>query len=589
MMMTRIFLVMFIFLSTTYFEISIARLITDSNILLYRDHEMMNQTNYDRNQYISVGSDFFIGHDDEDDDTIICKPAYSFLPCTDRMWGHVFLIVVYEYLLSMASAYNSTGTELFFTMFGTGIFGASFFQILGMIPRAILVFVSGLSGSKENIQSSAAMGMGLVAGSVMMSLTLIWGSVVIFGSHDISNTSDDDDDDDSDEQDDQEEGKTPINLLDYGVTTDKDTKYTARIMLSTLVPFLILEFSKFFHSRWLSRGVVIFSFVLSLVYLIVYCTYQVFQPWIQDKRLEFLMYQYVQKHLLQKLLTSNGKPDKAKIKTLFKRIDKNGDKALSPEEIELFIMGMNIDRVGLDESDFAAKIMGEFDISGDGKICEAEFVHGLMRWVKKANKDFGNKQTQDENRVQYMVAAPAPTGDHENLIERRKQEIKSRLDLMWNYCKAAFLIILGTAMTLFLGSPLMQSIQAFADGAGIPSFLVSYSIVPLALNYKSAISSIKTALEKTEKALSLTFCEIYGGVFLNNMMGLTVFLMLIILRDLIWDVSAEVLVVFVVCTTVGLLASLSTRIPLIFGIFAYLLYPLSLVLLFVLTGFLGWK
>lgn len=69
-------------------------------------------------------------------------------------------------------------------------------------------------------------------------------------------------------------------------------------------------------------------------------------------------------------------------------------------------MGMNIDRVGLDESDFAAKIMGEFDISGDGKICEAEFVHGLMRWVKKANKDFGNKQTQDENRVQYMVAAP---------------------------------------------------------------------------------------------------------------------------------------------------------------------------------------
>lgn len=107
----------------------------------------------------------------------------------------------------------------------------------------------------------------------------------------------------------------------------------------------------------------------------------------------------------------------------------------------------------------------------------------------------------------------APTGDHENLIERRKQEIKSRLDLMWNYCKAAFLIILGTAMTLFLGSPLMQSIQAFADGAGIPSFLVSYSIVPLALNYKSAISSIKTALEKTEKALSLTFCEVSSKFF----------------------------------------------------------------------------
>lgn len=45
--------------------------------------------------------------------------------------------------------------------------------------------MAGVSGTKENIQAMAAMGMGLLAGSVMMSLTLIWGSIVIFGHYDI--------------------------------------------------------------------------------------------------------------------------------------------------------------------------------------------------------------------------------------------------------------------------------------------------------------------------------------------------------------------------------------------------------------------
>lgn len=567
----RTFFVMFILVSTICFGTSTDHLITSSNIVLDHDYGTTNQTSHDH--YTSGGYSMFTG---SNDDKVICIPTYEFLPCTDRMWGHVFLIVVYQYLLSLASEYISSGSELFFQMFGTGLFGASFFQILGMIPRAILVFVSGISGNKENLQSSAAMGMGLVAGSVMLSLTFIWGSVVIVGSHDISKDSDND----SEEQEDQagEEEKKPISFLDYGVTTDKDTKYTARIMLSTLVPFIILEFSNFFHSRWLSRAVIIFSFILTLAYLVVYCSYQVFQPWIQNKRLEFLMFQYVKKHLLQKLLTSNGKPDKAKIKKLFKRLDKNGDNSLSPDEVELFIMGMNIDRVGLDESDFAKKIMEEFDVSGDGTISEHEFVHGLLKWVKKANADFGSRDTQKEVRSQYMVSASAPTGDQESLIVGETTNVVTQLDVLWSYTKAAFLVTLGTAMTLFLGGPLMGSIQAFATGAGIPPFLVSYSIVPLALNYRLAISSVKTALERTEKALSLTFCEIYGGVFLNNMMGLAVFLMLVILRDLTWDVSAEVLVVFIISITIGLLASLSTRIPVVSGIFAYLLYPLSLVL-----------
>ena len=56
------------------------------------------------------------------------------------------MIVVYEYLLSLAEKYVSSGTDLFFQMFGTGIFGASLFHMLGTIPQVGLVLGKHLTG-----------------------------------------------------------------------------------------------------------------------------------------------------------------------------------------------------------------------------------------------------------------------------------------------------------------------------------------------------------------------------------------------------------------------------------------------------------
>ena len=45
--------------------------------------------------------------------------------------------------------------------------------------------VSGLSGSKEIAQSQVSIGMGLLAGSTILLLTIIWGTSVIVGKCDI--------------------------------------------------------------------------------------------------------------------------------------------------------------------------------------------------------------------------------------------------------------------------------------------------------------------------------------------------------------------------------------------------------------------
>lgn len=49
---------------------------------------------------------------------------------------------------------------------------------------------SGLSNDAQGASFSAAMGMNVLAGSAVMSLTLIWPSVIAFGSYDLA---DDDD------------------------------------------------------------------------------------------------------------------------------------------------------------------------------------------------------------------------------------------------------------------------------------------------------------------------------------------------------------------------------------------------------------
>lgn len=82
--------------------------------------------------------------------------------------------------------------------------------------------------------------------------------------------------------------------------------------------------------------------------------------------------------------------------------------------------------------------------------------------------------------------------------------------------------------------------------------------------------------------------QIYGGVFMNNVLGISVLLSIIYVRELTWDFSAEVLVVMIVCVVMGMFASLRSIFPVWTSIVAYLLYPLSLFLVYALDGFAKW-
>ncbi|KAK8608059.1 hypothetical protein V6N13_023493 [Hibiscus sabdariffa] len=497
--------------------------------------------------------------------TVTCEPTYGFLPCTTKLWGHLFLLVVYEYLLSLSKQFISGGSDLFFQMFGTGIFGASLFNVLGIFPQVILVLVNGVSSSEETAQTKGTISMAILAGSTIMMLTLIWGSVIAFGSYDLTNTGT------SCSPNAKNKNNKPFSLTGYGVRTDAETKYSATIMLLSVLPFLILQLAEIPSSAAATRAMVLISLLSSFGLLVSYCSYQVFEPWIQNRRLEYLMRKYIERNLLGRLVSPNGRPDEREIKRLFHKIDKNNNSYISSTELRAFILGLRIDGIGLDEQDFENKIMEEFDTSGDSNIKETEFIRGISAWLNKANNDVNDRLHQAERRL-FRIRAKGKNNQP-----------------WWNYIKAAFLVTLGTTATIMLSKPLVAALVGFSTSANVPSFLVSYVVVPLALHFRQGFKAVSSARQKTEKAASLTFSEIYGAVFMNNVMGLGSFLVPIYIRDTSWGVSAEVVVVLLICTIMGILATFRTKFQFWTCVLVYLLYPMSLLLLYVLTNILGWS
>ncbi|XP_011096402.1 uncharacterized protein LOC105175605 isoform X2 [Sesamum indicum] len=508
--------------------------------------------------------------------TETCEPTYGFLPCSTNVWGLLFLIVAYEFLLSLGGRYVATGSDLFFKITGPGIFGASLFQFLGTIPQIVLILVSTLSGSLEAAQQRASLGMGLVAGTTVMLLTLIWGTSVVLGSYDLSAAITID-----------KSGSPKSNLKGFGIVTDVETSYTARIMLIALVPFLILLLAKVFNSLSGRRVIILIALIVTFVLLFAYIFYQIFQPWIQNRRFEYLMNKYAKDKLLR-LFSTNGKPDTRKIQDLFNKIDKDGSRSVSAAELRVLLLGVKMDDDDLSTDRDVENILESFDTSGDGRISQDEFIKGMTTLVSDISdqtpdriKIGGGSNSQNNSQLQQGLLTNS-TGTSTSKLQRVSNS--------WlNYSRALFFVIVGTVMLCALGEPLIKSVVAFSQAANLPSFCVSYLAIPFALNYGAAIQSIASARQKTQKSISLTLSALYGGVYMNNIMGLIVFLAPVYARNLQADSFAEILVVLIICILMTLLTSFRTTFPRWLGYLVLLLYPISLALIFLVTSVLNWS
>ncbi|XVF18738.1 hypothetical protein REPUB_Repub11eG0049000 [Reevesia pubescens] len=449
--------------------------------------------------------------------------------------------------------------------------------------------VSGLSGTTETAQSQVSVGMGLLAGSTVMLITLIWGSCVVVGRCDLRDSV-------------QVDGTNTkgFSLTEAGVSTDIWTCYAASIMAVSVIPFLIVQLPQAFSSTSGRHLAVLIALIVSVTMLVSYCLYQVFQPWIQRRRLAFVKHKHVisgilrhlKKHALGKLLTDDGEPNIDIIKKLFKTIDENDDGALSQPELKALIIGIRFEEIDLDKDDAVRKVMADFDTSRDSLIQEDEFIKGIKKWIYEAKQTGGAYIEPNSGTFKFIDQFHRQTKREHDLLgaeEQSDEVVEGVVNARWISIKAVLMLLLGTIIAAAFADPLVDAVDNFSDATSIPTFFISFIALPLATNSSEAVSAIIFASRKKQRTASLTFSELYGAVTMNNVLCLSVFLALVYVRGLTWDFSAEVLVIVIVCIVMGAFASFRTSFPLWTCSIAYILYPFSLALVYVLDYIFGWS
>ena len=82
------------------------------------------------------------------------------------------LMLGYGYVLLKGAEYISDGSERLLEVLDPGLIGGLLLPVLGAVPDAAIIVVSGLGGSVEEAQDQVSVGMGTLAGSTIMLLTL---------------------------------------------------------------------------------------------------------------------------------------------------------------------------------------------------------------------------------------------------------------------------------------------------------------------------------------------------------------------------------------------------------------------------------
>jgi len=260
---------------------------------------------------------------------------------------------------------------------------------------------------------------------------------------------------------------------------------------------------------------------------------------------------------------------------------------LSKRELRGLILGLELQDTKATTDNAVDKVMTEFDSSRDDQLSREEFTKGMTKWLRIATSTVGHS---DNYSKKFMSNFHSRTKEEIEALEHGNEEEVVQVENPHKiYLKAVMLMLGGAIIAGIFADPLVDAVDNFSDATSIPSFFISFIIMPLATNSSEGVSALIFASRKKKRTASLTYSEIYGAVTMNNTLCLGVFLAIIYIRGLDWDFSAEVLVILLVIIVMGLLSSFRTTFPLWMSFIAFLLYPLTLAIVYVLDYVLGWS
>lgn len=491
--------------------------------------------------------------------------------------GLLWLFGSYGYVLFRASGLISEGSELLLLVPSlAGLVGGVVLPLLGAVPDGAIMLFSGI-GSIETAQETLSVGVGALAGSTIMLLTIPWGLSVFAGRVDLVPDSD---------------GKaianyrgvpklTPggsITSKTTGVSVTKEVKHGAYIMILTTIPYFLIQIpASFLQVRdpdHIAAGEKMWALLALLICLggfVGYLWLHVKESRADEQKLRRIE---VMKTMLmsgslslggvfhdlvktestttldgqyQSIEDGSGGPPpkvfeylKSVLSASFHKYDKSKDSTLSKSEVAIFFRDLNehISNKELDD------LFIKYDTDRNGNISLDEFINACYDIIKAGHSSESNRSSSARS-----VAAAAMESFGEEEEEEVPEDIASLSPEKQEAAvkKKAFTMLgIGTFLVLLFSDPMVDVMQEIAVRINMSPFYVSFLLAPMASNASEVLASSYYASKKTSKTITVSFAALLGAGAMNNTFCLSIFMGLIYFRGLAWQYTAETIAIVLV-------------------------------------------
>ena len=408
---------------------------------------------------------------------------YGIFPCSESLFGSIILMGMYGNLLLVGANLIGDGSELLLEIMDPGLIGGLVLPILGALPDAAMIVVSGMGGTVQAAQEQVAVGVGTLAGSTVMLLSIAWGGSLILGRCDIVQG--------------RAKDKTltkgwqpgarltlrwlEATLTQTGVSTDKATRINAYIMIATGLLYLIPQiptFCGFEHDPMAALG----GAIACGLALAAYCAYQVVAPELQKRKMAHARKQLAVRSTLRMahgiaatagsvLVDERGVIRDVALQAVFERFDEDKSGTIDRQELRKMAKVFLASSANMSAAHMESNIeefMRGMDADGDGQITFEEMKQGLQRWLHdlkmeqdaaKQRRGGGGRASDDESLLllddqQHLIAA-AGFVDEDDDDDEQESEAEGAMTPEEITRTAAFKLLAGAAIVAFVADPMV--------------------------------------------------------------------------------------------------------------------------------------
>ena len=501
-----------------------------------------------------------------------------------------------------------------------GMVGSVVLPVLGAVPDSLMVLFSGLG---DNPEEKVSIGVGALAGSTIMLLTIPWFGAVYGGRVNIDPVSKVPIYSCPATFDPISVGRNweklyPVNFVHWtltGVANSSQVMKNAMFMMGSALLYLVIQVPAFFASPWVVTQSALFGFVLCLIFWFKYIHGQyvaaqslnsVVEEMVTEARVDAIRNREVtllgaMKSLLQEsaaelqipslgrvLLADNAavRQLRSTLQPFFRIYENQGDSGqIGFEEFKTILRDLGVSKnMNVFEME---SIFKTADKDGSGNIDFEEFVQLMLLFIREFDVSRSRGQsTPDEQQPVYrrgnlIEQCELEEGEDESVAEELPEDLENLTPEQQQYrikLRACYLMGIGSILILIFSDPAIEVMSEVAKRTDISPFFVSFILAPLASNASEVIASYNYSLKKTRKTMKVALTTLEGAACMNNTLCLSIFLGIVYFRDLKWKYTAETMAILFVQFAVGLVARKRTVFRLIDAACILALYPLSLLI-----------